>query len=325
MKKLLFLLPVLFFFVQCNKNKTEKGVEVDEAPKVSTKVEEPHQGEKNIHMFCNSCHLPTDSEEAQSAPPFIAVKRRYMQGNPTQEEFTKKMLDFIKNPTNENALMKKAVEKYGLMPKSIFTDDIIIEIADYLYNNEPVIPDWFEKHYQENHGKHAKHNGTGAGQGKGYLPKGKKIALQTKGVLGKNLMGAIQKDGTEAALAFCSTKAIPLTDSMSVALNTKIKRVSDKNRNPNNVANKTELDYINLVKKQLAKGEAVKPQMQNIGGKHVGYYPILTNQMCLQCHGTPNKQVKPATLAKINEKYPTDKALGYGENELRGIWVIQMD
>jgi hypothetical protein len=47
--------------------------------------------------------------------------------------------------------------------------------------------------------------------------------------------------------------------------------------------------------------------------------------MCLQCHGIPNNQILPTTLSKIKELYPTDKATGYGENELRGIWVIEMD
>ena len=34
---------------------------------------------------------------------------------------------------------------------------------------------------------------------------------------------------------------------------------------------------------------------------------------------------KPETLNKIHELYPDDKATGYGPNELRGIWVIEMN
>ncbi|WP_338769735.1 hypothetical protein WAF17_10435 [Bernardetia sp. ABR2-2B] len=56
--------------------------------------------------------------------------------------------------------------------------------------------------------------------------------MQTKGVLGKNLLGAINSKGTEHAVSFCSTKAIHLTDSMAVALNAYVKRVSNKNINP---------------------------------------------------------------------------------------------
>ena len=46
-----------------------------------------------------------------------------------------------------------------------------------------------------------------------------KYAVETKGVLGKNLMNAINSQGTENAIEFCSTKAIVLTDSMGVVLN----------------------------------------------------------------------------------------------------------
>ena len=65
--------------------------------------------------------------------------------------------------------------------------------------------------------------------------------------------------------------------------------------------------------------------VQEIYDKMVGYYPIETNKMCLQCHGLPNTQILPATLTKLKHLYPTDKAIGYGENELRGIWVIEMN
>ncbi len=154
---------------------------------------------------------------------------------------------------------------------------------------------------------------------------GQAIAINAKGVLGKNLLEAINASGPEYAISFCSTKAIPLTDSVALSLNANIKRVSDKNRNPDNEANEAELAYINATKLALSKGEKPKPQMTEVGNKQVGYYPILTNQMCLLCHGKPKTEVTPATLAKIKSIYPNDKATGYAIDELRGIWVVEMD
>jgi hypothetical protein len=55
------------------------------------------------------------------------------------------------------------------------------------------------------------------------------------------------------------------------------------------------------------------------------YYPILTNAMCLQCHGKPEEDIKPSTLSKLHMLYPQDKGVGYEENELRGIWVVEME
>ena len=45
----------------------------------------------------------------------------------------------------------------------------------------------------------------------------------------------------------------------------------------------------------------------------------------LQAQKNQDKEIKQNTLAKIDKMYPSDKATGYSENELRGIWVIKMD
>ena len=78
------------------------------------------------------------------------------------------------------------------------------------------------------------------------LEKGKMYAQTTQKVLGKNLMLNIQKNGPLGAVAFCNEKAYPLTDSMAIVHNAKIKRVSDKPRNQNNKASKKELEYIDF-------------------------------------------------------------------------------
>jgi len=155
------------------------------------------------------------------------------------------------------------------------------------------------------------------------LAKGKEITSATQAVLAKNLKNAIQTQGVENALSFCSTRALSLTDSMALELDADLKRVSDKNRNPNNLANADEIAYINQAKATLEKGELIQPLIQSVDGKAVGYYPILTNSLCLQCHGVIGKDVNPLTHARITEIYRKDKAVGYSENELRGIWVVE--
>ena len=44
--------------------------------------------------------------------------------------------------------------------------------------------------------------------------------------------------------------------------------------------------------------------------------------MCLQCHGTPNEQIKPQVMTMIDKLYPEDNANGYAINEVRGIWNV---
>lgn len=158
-----------------------------------------------------------------------------------------------------------------------------------------------------------------------YLETGKGLAMQTKASLGKNLALAINERGSDGAVEFCNIEAIPITDSMSVVLGAKIKRVSDKPRNANNQANEAELAYINNWNAAKANGEEHPPLLTEINGKMVGYYPIVTNQMCIQCHGTPEKQINTKTLSKIKKLYPTDKATGYAEGDIRGIFVVEMN
>jgi hypothetical protein len=149
-----------------------------------------------------------------------------------------------------------------------------------------------------------------------------KYAVETKGVLGKNLMNAINTQGTEKAIEFCSTKAIVLTDSMGTALNATIKRVSDQPRNPLNLANEDETAFINELKEKISKSEKLTSKITELNGKTVGYFPIETNAMCLQCHGSKDLDIKPNVLKKIVQLYPKDQATGYEENEIRGIFVV---
>lgn len=150
---------------------------------------------------------------------------------------------------------------------------------------------------------------------------GLEYAQATQQLLGHNLNKAIQEKGVLHALEFCNVEALPLAQKMEEEHNAIIKRVSDRNRNPGNAANKEELYYIESFRKQIAGGEDPEPVLVPSGGKTRFYYPIITNKMCLQCHGKP-EEIQPEVLRKIKLLYPQDKALGYSENEVRGIWSI---
>lgn len=324
MKKTIILL-VFTAFISCN-NKTKKS-DYSKKTNVTKKLVTNNslEGKKLMETRCFLCHNTSTPYKERVAPPMIAIKAHYITQNTSQKVFTDNLLAFLKKPTKENAKMKGAVKKYGIMPYQNFTEEDIKKIANYLYNYQIEEPEWFKKHWQEKHKTP-------------YINKGQKIveqekektkseiglsyALGTKKILGKNLMGTIQKKGTLEALKFCNEKAYPLTDSMSVKFNATIKRVSDRPRNSNNLANKKELTIINQYKKIVSEKGKITPITENTNGKIQFYYPIVTNSMCLQCHGKPNDQIKPAVLSKLSELYPKDKAKGYEANQVRGIWSI---
>ena len=250
----------------------------------------------------------------------IAVRRHYVNSTTTVAELTDAIYSYINDPSEEKSLMPGARRRFGLMPKLALSKTEVEDVARYLIHTEIEAPGWFEEHYQKEHGQQASDEVD-----KSTAAYGKSLALATKSVLGSNLLHAIQSKGTAGAVEFCNMRAIHLTDSMAEFQGAAIKRVSDQPRNPNNEANERELEYIREAKERLSKGEELKPYMFEVEGKMTGYYPIVTNEMCLQCHGNPDQQVAEATLDVLEEKYPGDKALGYVSNQLRGIWVVNWE
>jgi cytochrome c553 len=321
MKNLIILAASLLLF-SCNQKKEAYKLVENETIALDTIA---HNGKKLMETHCYLCHSPSAKEnEGRIAPPMIAVKSRYLMDYDTKEDFVNAITAFVENPSDDHAIMYGAVKKFGVMPKQVFPENTVEQIADFMFDYQIEEPTWFKDHWQG----HGNDNWSQPGKKvvvlekqKTYEEIGLEYALSTKKVLGENLMGTIQKKGTLEALAFCNIQAMPLTDSMSFNYNATIKRVSDKNRNPNNKANAEELKYIEQFKRDSAENKESKPVVVDKGEKVQFYYPIPTNTMCLQCHGKP-ENIKPEVRAKTLKLYPNDLAIGYGENEVRGIWSI---
>ena len=154
-----------------------------------------------------------------------------------------------------------------------------------------------------------------------FVETGKEIAQQAKAELGKNLMNAMQTKGTVGALEFCNTNAISLTNELAKKFHVNLKRVSDKPRNPQNTASLEEIKVIETFKAQILNKEKLVPISTETNTSQIGYYPIETNALCLQCHGV--KEITQETSAKINQLYPNDQATGYSENQIRGMWIVE--
>ncbi|SRX72947.1 Tll0287-like domain-containing protein [Aequorivita antarctica] len=334
----LFAIAVLgSILFACNTNPKDSYSSIqDVSGDMAMATPQEHPGKKLMENNCYACHNPKASEENMIAPPFVAVKMHYISGDTSKEDFIKEMIEWSKQPSEEKSKMPGAINKFGLMPYQFFPEETISQIADYMFDNEIEEPVWFGDHYNKMQGDRPMMKGKmGRGKGMGMNKnqantnkqlsveeRGMEMALTTKAELGKNLIGQIQKNGVIAALDFCNVQALPITDSMATVYKAHIKRVTDKPRNPKNKANAAELQYLENFKKQVATGVEVKPITVQMGNKTEFYYPIVTNSMCLKCHGNSEKELEIPTLNKIKELYPTDMATGYNENEVRGIWSI---
>lgn len=314
-KGLIYLFAIASISINSCNNSVKTG-EVSEVNEPSQ--QELAEGFQLIENNCFTCHSPNASIKNRVAPSMIAVKKHYMNEGISQEQFAKDIMAFLNDPNEDISKMPGAVRRFNLMPKMSFNEDQIAKIVTYIYHSEIEKPDWFEKHYKEEREKHLVKSSFLS-----PIEYGQSIAMKTKGTLGKNLLHAINSEGAENAVSFCSTQAITLTDSIAVSLNAKVKRVSDKNRNPNNEASTEELNYIISTKKRLVNNKKPIPKLTTDGRKQVGYYPIVAGKMCMQCHGEPKTEILSNTLVKIKGLYPNDKAVGYKTDELRGIWVVE--
>lgn len=313
---LFIVIIVLSLAYSCNAN-SDNSSEIPSPPLSEIDLT---KGFVLTESYCFSCHSPDASMDNRIAPPMIAVKKHYIDEQTSVEDFVQDLTHFVENPSVDISKMPGAVAKFNLMPKMSFNAKELKLIAQYIYHSELEKPEWFEDHYQEEKKKYSEQTNNDE---LSYLEKGQQYALATKAILGKNLIGAINDQGTAKALSFCNTKAIHLTDSMAVEQGVSIKRVSDFERNPNNRANEEELKPIEIMKTQLTNGENAQAIIVENANQVTGYYPIITNTMCLQCHGE-SSLIDVETQLAIDKLYPEDKAIGYGENELRGIWVIEM-
>jgi len=163
MKPIYIITTVILFLVSCNKSKQDTTTEQIAVNALKIEHSEDYTLFKNN---CYACHSVTSkSHDEIIAPPMVAVKRRYQKSYTSKEGFVEALVNWSKDPKEENALMLGAVQQFKVMPKQAFKEDDLKKIAAYIYDNDIEKPDWFEAHFKEEHG--GKGNGMGQGRGKG--------------------------------------------------------------------------------------------------------------------------------------------------------------
>ena len=155
-----------------------------------------------------------------------------------------------------------------------------------------------------------------------YQEKGMEYAMATQAALGKALQNKIQEEGIQEAIGFCQVEALPITDSLSTKFGVEINRITDKPRNPVNAASAEEMKFITKINSELGTRQPPDALVVRQGDDTNFYYPILTNTMCLKCHGSTKDDIQPRVLEAIAEFYPQDEATGYGNNQFRGLWKV---
>lgn len=152
------------------------------------------------------------------------------------------------------------------------------------------------------------------------ITKGKLITKATFNALSKSLLNAMAEGGVHRAVEYCNIEALAITDSLSAKYNVEIKRTSDRIRNPMNTATSNELKVIKEYKRQMRSGDTLYPQILRNDEVASFYAPILTNGLCLKCHGSKTEM---ESYGIIKELYPDDLATEYKSGQLRGVWSVR--
>jgi hypothetical protein len=133
----------------------------------------------------------------------------------------------------------------------------------------------------------------------------------------KNLMQALQSGlqrGPAEAISVCRDMAPAIAAGLSVD-GVVVGRASHRLRNPDNAAP----DWVSpVIESWLAEGAERAPVVVPLPGSRTGYVePILTQPLCLTCHGS---SLAPDIAERLAADYPDDRATGFEVGDLRGVF-----
>ncbi len=158
------------------------------------------------------------------------------------------------------------------------------------------------------------------------MKEGRQLSKQFMGELKHELQLALKAGGPLNAIQVCQKRAPEIAQKLSLKSGWQLKRTSLRVRNPKNAPDAWERKVLEKFTVEISAGR--NPHTLEYGevvvedGKRVFRYAkaIPMGKICLMCHGA---KIRPALRQKILELYPEDKAVGFREGELRGIFSFK--
>ncbi len=134
------------------------------------------------------------------------------------------------------------------------------------------------------------------------------------------LVQSMQSGGPINAIDVCSESA-PEIAMKNAATGWDISRVTDKSRNPNNLADSLELTILDRFQKMDSLPNSIYIWKDST---YYHFKPIIIGEVCLNCHGSKD-QLTDGLAEKLFEMYPEDKALDYKVGDFRGMFVVEIE
>jgi hypothetical protein len=128
------------------------------------------------------------------------------------------------------------------------------------------------------------------------------------------LTAALDDGGPDAGIEVCSVRAPEISAAVANEFGVHLGRTSFKLRNRSNLPPEWAERLVDL-------RTAEPTWLVGPNGELAGLIPIRLKAECSMCHG-PREQISDEVLAKIDDYYPDDEAVGFAEGDLRGwFWV----
>lgn len=141
--------------------------------------------------------------------------------------------------------------------------------------------------------------------------------------LKSELLAAIGDGNFVHAVEVCQTIAPALADSMA-APGWSIRRVSNKFRNTKNRATLAEMSIMSEFAGPKDSIPGYVERWTDVDGRSLYHYyePIRTMPLCLNCHGDL-QTLADGVMQQLKKSYPLDRAVGYKNDQLRGMFVVE--
>jgi len=148
--------------------------------------------------------------------------------------------------------------------------------------------------------------------------------------LGSKLKGELKSKFKEdpsgvTAASFCADSAMKITKEINSKLpgNVTVRRTSLKTRNSTNKPDETDVKVMDVLAKEIAAKQISPGSVKVVeaeGATRV-YKPLVTQKVCLKCHGS---DISPEISDMLKKHYPEDQARGFKEGDLRGVIVAEV-
>jgi len=159
------------------------------------------------------------------------------------------------------------------------------------------------------------------------LEEARSLAADLSGTLRSLLVAELQRGGYEGALRACSETAPRMTREWRQRTGQEARRVSLKNRNPENAPDAYERGVLEEMDRRKSEGKEASEHVAVVleDGRRVLRYlqPLVTAPVCLNCHGTAD-DLSPRVRALLAERYPGDRATGYATGDIRGAVTVKV-